>query len=182
MNRGYVYILTNDAMPGLVKIGRTSREVNVRAAELWQTGVPERFEVDWAFKTPDCVQLERFVHADLKDRRVSRSREFFRAEQEYAVERVRLWGGIQASEWISQNFDEYAAIHWSEAAATFGVERLVSETGRPGLLISDALAQVTTDELTLAIERVLAERRQEQIEAFRRAGIPEEEWQELLDA
>lgn len=49
MNSGnsIIYVLTNDAMPGLIKIGRTSGEsVERRVAELSRaTGVPLPFKV-----------------------------------------------------------------------------------------------------------------------------------------
>ena len=42
---GIVYVLTNPAMPGLVKIGKTSRSsVKGRLRELYSTGVPVPFE------------------------------------------------------------------------------------------------------------------------------------------
>ena len=69
MNPGYVYILTNPSMPGLVKVGRTSRNVDLRAAELWHTGVPTKFEVYASEKTCDCVQLEAYIHGDLRKHR-----------------------------------------------------------------------------------------------------------------
>ena len=40
-----VYVLTNPAMPGIVKIGMTEREdVQRRMTELYSTGVPLPFE------------------------------------------------------------------------------------------------------------------------------------------
>lgn len=40
-----VYVLTNPAMPGIVKIGKTNREdPQVRMSELYTTGVPLPFE------------------------------------------------------------------------------------------------------------------------------------------
>ena len=45
---GWVYILTNKAMPGLVKIGLTTRDLEEWAAELLgATGVPLPFVVAW---------------------------------------------------------------------------------------------------------------------------------------
>ena len=37
---GYVYILTNPSMPGLVKVGKTTNTPNQRMSELHSTGVP----------------------------------------------------------------------------------------------------------------------------------------------
>jgi len=43
MKQGYVYILTNPSMPGLVKIGRSKNGGRKRASDLYQTGVPTPF-------------------------------------------------------------------------------------------------------------------------------------------
>lgn len=77
MSRGYVYILTNESMPGLVKIGKTTRDVAQRASELNHTGVPFPFDV-YAFEfSPDCNELERMMHERFADCRVNPAREFF---------------------------------------------------------------------------------------------------------
>ena len=40
-DEGYVYVLTNEAMPGLVKIGRTTaNDPQTRVSNLYTTGVP----------------------------------------------------------------------------------------------------------------------------------------------
>lgn len=87
MSKGFVYVLTNPAMPGIVKIGKTTRTPQHRCDELWQTGVPARFEVYAAVLAPDCHELEAFVHATLLQSRVSPDREFFAVEPECA----RAW-------------------------------------------------------------------------------------------
>lgn len=76
MSKGYVYILSNPSMPGIVKIGKTTRTIKERAHELYQTGVPTPFIVnDWVL-SPNCSELEQRVHGALSDYRVSQSREF----------------------------------------------------------------------------------------------------------
>jgi len=46
-----VYVLTNPAMPNLVKIGMTElQDVNQRLAQLYTTGVPFPFELAFACK------------------------------------------------------------------------------------------------------------------------------------
>jgi hypothetical protein len=77
VNRGYVYILTNPSIPGLVKIGKTTRSVEQRAAELHQTGVPTPFKVGFCIFTPDCAELELRAHEKFAGVRASDSREFF---------------------------------------------------------------------------------------------------------
>ena len=51
---GYVYILTNRGMRGLIKIGRTTGSVEKRAKDLSSTGVPFPFEVAYKMKVSDC--------------------------------------------------------------------------------------------------------------------------------
>lgn len=80
MSKGYVYVLRNPSMPGILKIGRTERSVAQRANELWQTGVPTPFQVAYEVFSPDCVEMELRAHEKFHDQRVNASREFFRVE------------------------------------------------------------------------------------------------------
>lgn len=75
---GYIYILTNSAMPGLVKIGHTARSPATRAAELSAaTGVPDCFTVAWSHPVRDHEALEGLTHGRLARYRVNAHREFF---------------------------------------------------------------------------------------------------------
>ena len=80
-----VYILTNEAMPGLVKVGRTNSDLASRIKQLFQTGVPLPFELFFACEVNDSTFVEQNLHDAFGDHRVSRNREFFRI----APERVR---------------------------------------------------------------------------------------------
>ena len=80
-----VYILTNEAMPGLVKIGRTNGDLAGRIRGLYQTGVPLPFELYYACEVQDAAFVETQLHEAFGDHRVSKNREFFRL----APERVR---------------------------------------------------------------------------------------------
>lgn len=78
---GWVYVLTNPAFPGLVKIGHTGRTPEVRAAELSAgTGIPAPFVVAWAHQVTDHEALEGIVHDRLSDCRPNGNREFFRCD------------------------------------------------------------------------------------------------------
>ena len=85
MSKGYVYILSNPSMPGLLKIGKTTRSVGQRCGELYVTGVPLPFEVVAEVLAPDCGELERYVHKALHQFRVSEFREFFAVDANKAI-------------------------------------------------------------------------------------------------
>ena len=76
---GFVYILFNPWMPGVLKIGCTNRSPNERAQELSKpTGVPEDFSVLAYFEMQDFQHYERKIHTDFDHLRVNHCREFFR--------------------------------------------------------------------------------------------------------
>jgi hypothetical protein len=75
---GYLYILSNAHMPGLLKIGLTTRSVSERVAELNSaTGVPTAFTVEAYFESRDPDAHEAAIHQRLDQYRVP-SREFFK--------------------------------------------------------------------------------------------------------
>ena len=55
---GSVYVLTNPAMPNMVKIGKTTRDVELRLADLYSTGVPLPFECEYAAKVEDFYLIQ----------------------------------------------------------------------------------------------------------------------------
>jgi hypothetical protein len=92
---GYVYIMTNPAMPGLVKIGSTKLMPEKRAHELSKsTAVPHPFQVEASHLFDDELRAERELGSALAQYRVNSSREFY-ACQERAVEALtKLASGI----------------------------------------------------------------------------------------
>ena len=83
---GYVYILENEAMPGLIKIGKTSRDSTERARELSATtGVPTPFKVAFELSSADYGKLEKEMHNELADHRVASNREFFKYPIDKAI-------------------------------------------------------------------------------------------------
>ena len=86
-----VYVLTNKAMPGMVKIGFTRHEdIQTRVDELYTTGVPLAFTIEWACRTKNAAEAERALHKAFKHTRVNESREFFSIEPEQAIEILKL--------------------------------------------------------------------------------------------
>jgi len=85
-----VYILTNEAMPGLIKIGRTSIDLAGRIRALYQTNVPLPFELFYACEVQDDGFVEAQLHEAFGDHRVSKNREFFRLAPERAKAALSL--------------------------------------------------------------------------------------------
>ncbi len=85
MPRGYVYVLRNKAMPGLLKVGCTERDPYARAAEISTgTGVPHPFEVVHYVRVRDAKKAEAGLHRRLGRYRVNGRREFFEIDEERA--------------------------------------------------------------------------------------------------
>ena len=76
----HVYILTNEAMPGLIKIGLTEGPITDRVLQLDTTSVPIPFQCYYAAKVLDNRQVERALHTAFGDVRVRQNREFFRID------------------------------------------------------------------------------------------------------
>lgn len=87
---GFIYILTNEAVPGYVKIGKTSSSIEQRMRELDGTSVPLPFECFYAARVADCNEAERLLHDAFLDCRVRPRREFFRISAERIASALRL--------------------------------------------------------------------------------------------
>lgn len=81
---GYVYILSNKSMTGLLKIGFTNGDPATRAAELsGVTGVPTPFRVEWELPVIGSARaIEQRIHAVLSKQK--HGKEFFRVSIEEA--------------------------------------------------------------------------------------------------
>ena len=82
----YVYILKNEFMPGLLKIGYTYNDPLQRANQLFKTGVPGEFEVIYTARCFNGMRVERAVHSALEQFRVRKDREFFKIDLPQAIQ------------------------------------------------------------------------------------------------
>ena len=88
-----VYVLINEAMPNLVKIGKTTRsDVKTRMSELYSSGVPFQFECAYAVEVDDCGTVEKALHVAFNPNRVNPKREFFSIDSEQAIAILKLLG------------------------------------------------------------------------------------------
>jgi hypothetical protein len=88
--KGYVYILTNPSFrEDWVKIGKSSRSVDVRSKELDNIAVPLPFEIYATLKTSKYEKVEKLIHKTidrLTDLRIRQNREFFNVQPQVALD------------------------------------------------------------------------------------------------
>jgi len=89
--QGIVYILTNPAIPNMIKIGMTSQEdVKIRMAQLYNSGVPLPFECVYAARVSNFEKVEKALHIAFGPDRVNPRREFFTIEPAQAIAIIKL--------------------------------------------------------------------------------------------
>ena len=96
--RGIVYVLTNEAMPGMVKIGMTNRnDIKSRLGELYTTGVPLPFTCEYACRVPKArlQGIEKALHDAFAPQRVNESREFFRISKDQVIPLLKVINDLQ---------------------------------------------------------------------------------------
>ena len=88
--KGYIYILTNPSFrEDWIKIGVSSRPVDIRSKELDNTAVPLPFEIYASIKTTGYKKIEKIFHkflTELANVRIRKNREFFNIRPEKAME------------------------------------------------------------------------------------------------
>lgn len=87
---GCVYILSNPSMRGLVKIGQTRGELQVRVDQLSPaTAVPSPFSIEAYFLSKHPKEEEAELHLSLKEHRHRSGREFFSLGVDNAISRCQ---------------------------------------------------------------------------------------------
>ncbi|MDR0484883.1 MAG: GIY-YIG nuclease family protein [Alphaproteobacteria bacterium] len=81
-NRGYIYLIKNEYMPNLYKIGQTNN-MKRRLAELNSpTSIPAPFEIECVYEVRNYKIAEKALHEVFDRYRVSPNREFFLVDPE----------------------------------------------------------------------------------------------------
>ncbi len=104
--KGLVYILTNPAMPGIVKIGLTARgDMKQRLNELFTTGVPVPFDCVFACEVDNCADVERALHIAFGPYRINPRREFFKIEVEQPLAILKLFEKKEVTQEVNRELD-----------------------------------------------------------------------------
>lgn len=85
--RGWVYVIENKAMPGLLKVGYSTKDPVLRAKELASTGSPRPYCVVFDALVEGPRSIERATHVLLASHR--EGKEWFRCSQVEAIKAIR---------------------------------------------------------------------------------------------
>ena len=145
-----VYVLTNPAMPGIVKIGMTDRpDVQRRMGDLYTTGVPLPFDCVIAREIEDreAAEIERALHTAFEPNRINPSREFFQVEPEQVEVLLRVMPGRNVT---PQDAEQSAGFQPDDREASSQFKRRQSRTNEIEFLES------LNENGTAVYDRVLA--------------------------
>jgi len=84
---GSIYIITNQSLPNIIKIGYTQRTGKIRAKELSVTGLPHKYVVAYECHLENAYQFEQLIHHLLKDK--NEAKEWFRISIDEGIKAIR---------------------------------------------------------------------------------------------
>lgn len=154
---GYVYILTNPSFrDDWVKIGKSSRPVNLRSKELDNTAVPLPFEIYAVMKTEKYDEAEKQIHHLIDivnpDMRIRKGREFFNVTPEKALsifqECARTLDDAEIEVYANQQLPQARDAHGNDAVR--GADGQVSGTSKTTRLTFGSLGIPVGAELSFA--------------------------------
>lgn len=151
---GIVYALINEAMPGLVKIGMTSRlGITQRMKELYNsTGVPLPFECIYACEVKDYAKTEKALHIAFAPDRINPNREFFRIDPERVVAILELLGPNNINKEVNNDIDnelsveERGAREKMKKKSAFNFERMGIPIGAKLVFAKDSSIEIEVAE------------------------------------
>lgn len=86
---GFIYVLGNDSMPGVYKIGFTLNHPKARMEQLSSaTACPTPFDMLACFGVENPRDVERMLHSMLATHRINSSREFFKCKAQDIIDAI----------------------------------------------------------------------------------------------
>lgn len=150
---GIVYVLSNPAMPRLVKIGQTKRErVEARLKELYGTGVPLPFVCEYACRVAasDCEKIEKALHRAFAPNRINQNREFFEVKVEQVVAILELFNRVDVTQEVTAEMendltadDRVAAVKYKRRRPRLNYYELGMKAGDTLVFVDDRTKTVT---------------------------------------
>ena len=126
-----VYILTNEAMPGIIKIGWTDNSIEQRMKELDKTATPLLFTCYYAKRVNDPTFVESKMHQAFDEFRIRDNREFFRMSPEQAKAALEIADGedVTPKDDIVESESDRAALNRERKRSRFNFAQVGIEPG-----------------------------------------------------
>ena len=128
-----VYVLRNEAMPGLIKIGRTSGDLAVRMKQLYTTGVPVPFQCIYAVKLEHVADVGKTLHFAFGGQRLNENREFFTVEPERVIAILKLLNAQEVTGLVESTIQAGLTAQDKVAEAELKKKRPVLDFGKLGI-------------------------------------------------
>lgn len=88
MNKGWVYIVSHPDLIGIIKIGYSDRDPEIRIKEFSQAGLPNDYILEYQILVDNAFELEKRVHLELTNSR--HSKEWFRCTIANAINKIKF--------------------------------------------------------------------------------------------
>ena len=126
-----VYILTNEAMPGIIKIGWTDKSVEERMKELDKTATPLPFTCYFAKRVDEPTFVEAKLHQAFDEFRIRDNREFFRMSPDQAKAALEIASGedVTPKGDVVENESDRAALDRERNRNRFNFAQIGIEVG-----------------------------------------------------
>jgi len=121
---GFIYVFSNSAYPGCIKIGKTTRLPGNRAMELsTSTAALAQFVIEHSwFVKKDLSDIEKTIHDQLIEFRVNTHREFFRLPVSDAIEKIgNIIADIDSIKWAGIKYRKRLDAKWGYFFQKIGV-------------------------------------------------------------
>ncbi len=147
-----VYVLTNSAMPGLIKIGKTSQDDHTtRVSQLYTTGVPVPFDIEYACRVPNPSEVESALHVAFAPHRINPRREFFEIDAEQAIAVLKLLNVEDITDEVKSDVDNIGTQD-RNAAALLRSRRPSLNFEEMGIPVGSELVADSTDDIAIVVE------------------------------
>jgi len=144
-----IYVLTNAAMPGLIKIGITkSGDVADRIKQLDTTSMPLPFECFYAAEVLDADRVEKAIHEAFGDHRVRKNREFFKISPDKPKAIIELL----CTKNVTPGSELFTELDDKEAVGEAKKRRAVFNFSMVGLAPGTVLQSVFDDTITCTVK------------------------------
>ena len=149
---GIVYLLTNEAMPGLIKIGKTTADdPQVRMDQLYNTSVPVPFECVLAKQVGDQDAVEKALHMAFGPYRFNPKREFFKIDPEQAVAVLSIVDGEVVTPAVNEANNAISEIERS-ASKQLRNRRPPPNFEEMGIPVGSVLEPTTGEETAIVVD------------------------------